>query len=153
VVYPQASAARSADGRRCKPEFRSCYDQAQQAGRARQGVYFQGGHFMTFNTDLNDLIAFAYGLHPKQIIDAPAWFATDLFDIEAKPDAEGRPSMKQMSVMAQKLLEDRFQLKFHHDKRELSVYVISVASGGPKMTRPLLHQLILRPFSSGPLGT
>jgi uncharacterized protein (TIGR03435 family) len=102
-----------------------------------QGKYFtfRAGHFITFNTDLNDLIAFAYGLHPKQIIDAPAWFGTDLFDIEAKPDAEGRPSTKQMSAMAQKLLEDRFQQKFHHEKRELPVYVISVASGGPKMTK------------------
>ena len=100
-----------------------------------KGFGFQAGHFITRNTDLNDLIAFAYGLHPKQIVDAPAWFGTDLFDIEAKPDAEGRPSMKQMSAMAQKLLEDRFQLKFHHDKRELAVYTISVASGGPKMTK------------------
>ena len=36
--------------------------------------------------------------------------------------------------MLQKLLADRFKLTFHHDKRELSVYVISVASGGQKMT-------------------
>ena len=100
-----------------------------------KGFGFRGGHFVTFNTNVNDLIAFAYGLHAKQIVDAPAWFGTDLFDIEAKPDAEGRPSLKQMASMTQKLLEDRFQLKFHHDKRELSVYVISVASGGPKMTK------------------
>jgi uncharacterized protein (TIGR03435 family) len=90
---------------------------------------------MTLNTDLNNLIAFAYGLHPKQIVDAPAWFGTDLFDIEAKPDREGRPSVKQERAMTQKLLEERFQLKFHRDKRELSVYLISVAGGGAKMTK------------------
>ena len=117
------------------PNFEVATIKPSKPGAQGKGFTFRGGQFMTFNTDLNDLIAFAYGLHPKQIIDAPAWFATDLFDIEAKPDAEGRPSMKLMSVMAQKLLEDRFQLKFHHDKRELSVYVISVASGGPKMTK------------------
>jgi uncharacterized protein (TIGR03435 family) len=96
---------------------------------------FRAGHFITVNTNMNDLIAYAYGLHAKQIVDGPAWFGTDLFDIEAKPDAEGRPSKKQMAAMMQKLLTDRFQLKFHHDKRELSVYVITVASGGPKMTK------------------
>ena len=117
------------------PSFEVATIKPSKPGAQGKGFTFRGGHFMTFNTDLNDLIAFAYGLHPKQIIDAPAWFATDLFDIEAKPDAEGRPSTKQMSAMAQKLLEERFQLKFHHDKRELSVYVISVASGGPKMTK------------------
>ncbi len=117
------------------PNFEVATIKPSKPGAQGKGFGFQAGHFMTRNTDLNDLIAFAYGRHPKQIVGAPDWFGTDLFDIEAKPDAEGRPSMKQMSEMAQKLLEDRFQLKFHHDKRELSVYVISVASGGPKMTK------------------
>jgi uncharacterized protein (TIGR03435 family) len=100
-----------------------------------KGFGFRAGHFVTRNTNLNDLIAFAYGLHAKQIVDAPAWFGADLYDIEAKPDAEGRPNQKQMQTMVQKLLADRFKLTFHHDKRELAVYVISVAGGGPKMTK------------------
>ena len=100
-----------------------------------KGFFFRAGHFMTSNTDLNDLIAFAYELHPRQIADAPAWFGTDLFDIEAKPDREGRPSVKQERAMTQKLLEERFQLKFHHDKQVLSVYIISVAGSGAKMTK------------------
>jgi len=96
---------------------------------------WRGGHLITTMTNLNDLIAFAYGLHAKQIVDAPAWFGTDLYDIEGKPDTEGLPSMKQLGMMVQELLADRFKLTFHHDKRELSVYVISLASGGPKMTK------------------
>jgi len=35
----------------------------------------------------------------------------------------------------QKLLADRFQLTFHHDKKELPVYAISVAKGGPKLAK------------------
>jgi uncharacterized protein (TIGR03435 family) len=100
-----------------------------------KGFGFQGDHFRTRNTNLNDLIAFAYGLHAKQIVDAPEWFGTDLYDIEAKPDVEGRPNQKQMQTMVQKLLVDRFKLTFHHDTRELSVYVIRVSSGGPKLTK------------------
>jgi uncharacterized protein (TIGR03435 family) len=100
-----------------------------------KGFGFRSGHFVTFNTNMNDLIAFAYGLHSKQIVDGPAWFGTDLYDIEGKPDAEGRPNLKQMGLMVQKLLADRFKLTFHHDQRELSVYVISLASGGPKMDK------------------
>jgi uncharacterized protein (TIGR03435 family) len=95
---------------------------------------FRGGHFMTINTNMNDLIARAYGLHAKQIIGGPDWFGTDLYDIEAEPDSEGIPNDKQIKIMLQKLLADRFKLTFHHDKRELTVYVIRVASGGPKMT-------------------
>ncbi len=34
--------------------------------------------------------------------------------------------------MLQKLLVERFKMTFHHDKRELSVYVLTVGKGGPK---------------------
>jgi uncharacterized protein (TIGR03435 family) len=40
-----------------------------------------------------------------------------------------------LQTMVQKLLAERFKLTFHHDKKELSVYVISVAGGGPKMAK------------------
>jgi uncharacterized protein (TIGR03435 family) len=118
-----------------KPGFEVATIKPSPPNRPGKNFGFRGGHFMSRNTNLNDLIAFAYGLHSKQIVDAPAWFGTDLYDIEGKPDVEGRPSPTQMQTMVQGLLTDRFQLKFHHDKRELSVYVISVASGGPKMTK------------------
>ena len=100
-----------------------------------KGFGFRGTHFLTFRTNLNDLIAFAYGIHSKQIIGAPDWFGTQLYDIDGVPDAPGRPNLKQMGIMVQKLLADRCQLKFHHETRELSVYAIVVAPGGPKLTK------------------
>jgi uncharacterized protein (TIGR03435 family) len=39
--------------------------------------------------------------------------------------------------MTQKLLADRFNLKFHYEQRELSVYALTVGKAGPKMTRSL----------------
>jgi uncharacterized protein (TIGR03435 family) len=117
------------------PGFEVATIKPSPPNRPGKGFGFRGGHFSTRNTNLNDLIGFAYGLHPKQIVDAPAWFGADLYDIEAKPDVEGRPNSKQTQAMLQKLLADRFQLKFHHDKRELSVYVISAGSGSPKITK------------------
>jgi uncharacterized protein (TIGR03435 family) len=104
------------------------------AGRPGKGFGFRGDRFTTYRTNLNDLIAFAYGLHSKQIVGAPDWFATELYDINGKPDAPGRPDLKQMGIMVQKLLAERCALKFHHETRELSVYAITVAGGGPKMT-------------------
>jgi len=104
-----------------------------QPGRQGKGFGFNGTHFRTFNTDVNDLIAVAYGLHAKQIIGAPDWLGTDLFDIDVVPDMPGRPSIKQMGLILQKLLADRFALTFHHEQRELSVYAIQVGAGGPRM--------------------
>jgi uncharacterized protein (TIGR03435 family) len=104
-------------------------------GRQGKGIGFRGRHFNTVNFNVNDLIAFAYGLHVKQIVGAPDWFGTELYDIDGVPDVEGQPSMKQMNLMVQKLLADRFKLVFHHDKRELAVYAITVGKGGPKMDK------------------
>jgi uncharacterized protein (TIGR03435 family) len=36
--------------------------------------------------------------------------------------------------MITKLLVERFSLKFHHDKRDLSAFVLTVAKTGPKLT-------------------
>lgn len=114
------------------PSFDVATVKPSTPGRPGKGFGYDGHHFRTFNTNMNDLIAFAYGMHAKQVVGAPDWFGSDLFDIEGVPDVEGRPNQKQMQSMVKKLLADRFKLKFHNDKRELSVYVISVASGGMK---------------------
>jgi uncharacterized protein (TIGR03435 family) len=103
-----------------------------------QGKFFTvtrgSNQVRTGNTTLNDLIVFAYGVHPKQLINAPDWADKDKFDILGKPDAEGVPNQAQLRTMMQKLLASRFQLTFHKDTRELSVYELVVAKGGPKLT-------------------
>jgi uncharacterized protein (TIGR03435 family) len=106
---------------------------------SRPGKLFtiRGRHIMTINTNLNDIITFAYGLHAKQIVGAPAWFSTDKFDIDGVPDVEGQPSSKQFKMLFQSVLTDRFKLTFHRDEKELSVYALTVAKGGPKMTETI----------------
>ena len=86
-------------------------------------------------TTVNDLIVFAYGVHARQISGAPAWVESDKFDITGKPEGEGRPNPNQFKTMLQKLLADRFQLAFHRDKKQLTVYALTVGKNGPKLTR------------------
>ena len=94
-----------------------------------------GRRLSTTNTTLNDLIAWGYVLHAKQIIGGPAWAATDKYDLQAQQDGQGLPSTQQWKGMVQKLLADRFKLAFHADKREIPVYVLTVAKTGPKLTK------------------
>lgn len=101
--------------------------------RPGKNIGFQGRHFIMRNFDVDDLLALAYGLHTKQIVGAPDWFNSELFDVDGIPDTPGVPSQAQQGIMMQKLLADRFALKFHHEQRELSVFAITVAKGGPKM--------------------
>ena len=130
IPEPPKPMAANAD-----PSFEVATIKPSQPGARGKGFGFRGTEFRTLNTNMNDLVAFAYGLHSKQIIGAPDWFGTDLFDIEGKPDVGGQPSLHQMEMMVQKLLPDRFALKFHHEQRELPVYIITAAQGAPKMTK------------------
>lgn len=84
---------------------------------------------------LRDLITIAYDMQDKQIVGGPDWMHTDKFDLDGKPDAPGVPSRTQIEGMLQKLLADRFELKYHKETREMQAYVLLVAKGGPKMTK------------------
>jgi uncharacterized protein (TIGR03435 family) len=96
--------------------------------------YSSGRNYTAENLSLSDLICITYGVQAKQIVGAPDWIDKDRYDIAAKIDPEGQPSHKQWSVIYQKLLEERFQLKFHRDKRELSSFVLTVGKDGPKLS-------------------
>ena len=91
----------------------------------------KGYEFLTLNTTLNDLITYAYGVHIRQLADGPAWMATEKFDLDGKAAGAAYPTDAQWKLMIQKLLQDRFALAYHRESRELSVYALSVAKGGP----------------------
>jgi len=50
------------------------------------------------------------------------------------PEEQGVPNAAQVKIMIRKLLADRFKLTFHHDKKELSAYLLTVAKDGQKLT-------------------
>jgi len=76
-----------------------------------------GRDVITINTTLNDLITESYGLHARQVIGGQDWMDTDKYDLTIEADVPGAPSYAQSKVMIQKLLADRFALKFHYEKR------------------------------------
>lgn len=118
-----------------KPEFEVATIKPSQPDQQGSGFRVRGREFSTVNTSLSSLLTFAYGLHPKQIVGAPAWVDSDKFDIAAHPDLPGRPDDKQWKSMLQQLLADRFELKFHHEQRELAVYALVVTEKGSKLTK------------------
>ena len=65
------------------------------------------------------------------------------YEIQAKIEDSRYAAMQKMSpaqqseqvdLMEQSLLADRFKLKVHFEKREMPVYALVVAKGGPKLT-------------------
>jgi len=100
-----------------------------------QIVTLRGTEVIATNATVHDLINLAYWLHPKQLTGGPAWTESDKFDMTGKPDAPGQPNVDQMKMMIQKLLADRFQLKFHYEKRDLSAYAVGISKTGAKIIK------------------
>jgi uncharacterized protein (TIGR03435 family) len=132
IPEPAANMAPDAD-----PAYEVVTIKPSDPTDGERGFQTRGRRVRAVNETMNDLISFSYGIHIRQIAGGPPWFASDRFFIEGVPDAAGQPNLKQFRSMMQKLLADRFNLKFHYEQRELSVYALTVGKAGPKMTRSL----------------
>jgi uncharacterized protein (TIGR03435 family) len=118
-----------------KPGFEVTTIKPAKPGSGHTITVNRSGIFNATSLSLSDLIKWAYDVHPRQITKGPAWIETEKFDITAKPDTPGIPNHEQVKAMMQKMLADRFQLAFHREKRDLPVYAIAIAKGGPKLTK------------------
>jgi uncharacterized protein (TIGR03435 family) len=130
TVIPVAPMAANAD-----PAFEVATIRPSRPENTRIGFHLDGHRIAIENQTVERLIVFAYAIHPKQIIDAPDWISTDKYDIDGVPDVEGQPNLHQYQAMVRKLLADRFQLKFHREKRDLPIFALIVSKGGPKLAR------------------
>jgi len=118
------------------PEFEAAtIKPVKEPNPGRMNDREEGRRFTTHYTSLRDLIQMAYSLDRQQVAGGPTWVANDEFDVDAVGDGIGKQDGNQMvwQEMLQKLLADRFQLTFHREQREMSVYSLTVAKGGPKL--------------------
>jgi len=80
--------------------------------------------------NLHRFIIRAYGITDGQLGGEPEWFKRYLYEIDAASD--GRTTTPEKMVMLRAALADRFQLKLRQEEREVPVYDLTVAPGGPK---------------------
>jgi bla regulator protein blaR1 len=93
------------------------------------------------------LVAFAYnvpfGFERIRVVGGPDWLGSDDYEILAKIEDSLYAAMQKMTpaqqreqvnLMEQSLLADRFKLKVHFETREMPVYALVIAKGGPKLT-------------------
>ncbi len=106
-----------------------------------------GGLFTARNMTLKLLIRQAYNVRDFQISGGPGWLDTERYDIVAKgdgpalsedemsklPEAQRNKLLEEFLMKLRTLLVDRFQLKVHRETKELPVYALIVARGGPKI--------------------
>jgi uncharacterized protein (TIGR03435 family) len=91
-----------------------------------------GQRYEATNCPIKLMIQVAFRVKAEQIAGGPGWLDTDRFDLEGK--AEKQSNGDELHVMLMNLLVDRLQLKFHHEKKEMAMYALTVDKSGPKLT-------------------
>ncbi|HEY1983966.1 MAG TPA: TIGR03435 family protein [Terracidiphilus sp.] len=87
---------------------------------------------------LQMLLRDAFRTEDDRIVGAPGWVKSTRYDVQAKVSVEDAPKLKDLKIdqrrsMLVPLLVDRFNLKYHHETRELPSYSLVIAKGGLKM--------------------
>jgi uncharacterized protein (TIGR03435 family) len=121
-----------------RPEFEVASLKASQSpGPAR--LTSNPGTWSCLNCRLFDLLGHAYKVFEYQIA-APEWTKSTTFDVVAKlpPGFKKAPwstpaDEDEFAVRMQSLLEGRFRMKVRRESREVPVYELVIARGGPKL--------------------
>jgi uncharacterized protein (TIGR03435 family) len=96
-----------------------------------------GGRFRADIATLDTLLSFAYGVRQDLIVGGPDWVRQDRFEISAK--ASNDAPAGQIKLMVRSLLEDRFRLVIHTERREMPVLALIRArlneTLGPNLVR------------------
>jgi uncharacterized protein (TIGR03435 family) len=105
-------------------------------------VNFPGDGISAENISLRLLVQYAFGyMDSTRFSQMPSWVDTERYDIEAKVDPSLRETLSKLSreerapirqQMIQALLMDRMKFAFHRETREIPMYSLTVAQGGPK---------------------
>jgi bla regulator protein blaR1 len=132
-----------ADGSAVQP-FEVASIKPSRPGDNMVRLFMSPGKFTTQSETIKEVIRFAYDIKSdNQLSGGPSWISSEKYDIEAKEEdsvAEKLEKLsfedqaKQIRLMVQSLLAERFKLKVSHQTRDLPVYALVVAKSGPKLT-------------------
>lgn len=116
-----------------KPEFEVASvrpSPTEPEGQVGVGLHIDGAQVRIGSFNLRDYIALAYRTKISQVF-GPDWIGSERFDIAAAIPAGGKQG--QIPEMLQALLADRFELKFHREKRDFPVYALVLGKGPLKL--------------------
>jgi uncharacterized protein (TIGR03435 family) len=96
-------------------------------------IKFSKGSLMIENVSLKRCIGMAYGIEDGRnyLLSGPEWIDSERFDILAKFPPE--TPEREVPLMLQSLLAERFNLAVHRETRQFSAYALVIAKGGAKL--------------------
>jgi uncharacterized protein (TIGR03435 family) len=97
------------------------------------------------NVSLRSCIQWAYSVKDYQV-SGPDWIAEERYDIAAKTDSPVPDA--QMRLMLQALLVNRFELRLHHETKDLPLFDLVVGRSAPnprKAASEGASEIVVRP--------
>jgi uncharacterized protein (TIGR03435 family) len=108
---------------------------ANKSGAAASETDTTPGRLNLINVTPLSLLLRAFGVMSFQIIGAPAWLLTERYDVVATvPDGAMLTDQTRQSSL-QKMLADRWRLRFHQETRTVPVYSLVASDDGSKLIR------------------
>ena len=89
------------------------------------------GRYSATNVPAGVLLRAAHRVQPTQIVGLPEWATLDRWDVVATIPEGPATGDRQMALL-RNMLKDRFNLAFHVETREIPVYALVTATGGPR---------------------
>ncbi len=131
------------------PSFEVATVKPNHTGDGSTSVWRRDGRYRVENLTLKQIIKIAYELQSDaQMSGGPDALLSQHFDINAKVEDQQAVAIRkmspeeqrrQMALMLQSLLAERFMLKARWEKKELPVYVLVIVKDGPKF-KPYVPQ-------------
>ncbi|PYT85825.1 MAG: hypothetical protein DMG36_27155, partial [Acidobacteria bacterium] len=145
---PQSRAALRASNAPITPAFEVASVQPSRPGDGNTSVRTAPGRITLANWTVKGLLLYAYNLEP---VGGPGWVDSKTYDIDLRvndalayksgrlieTNVAGRfpPGLRhdQLMLMFQSLLADEFKLRLSRETRQVPVYALVIAKGGPKL--------------------
>jgi uncharacterized protein (TIGR03435 family) len=134
VLLSASSAALIGQQPAPQPNFDVVSIKPSQPGAPNRLPRVSPGRVEIYNATLKGLIRTAYSrfaFDTREIVGGPSWIDTDRFDLIAtmnlppQVDSSGLPTG--LIAMLRTLIEDRFALRTHNERREGDVYILTFA--------------------------
>jgi uncharacterized protein (TIGR03435 family) len=112
-----------------------------------------GGRVLAGNVVIQQVILVAYGLEDVQLVNAPAWTASERFAIEARTsDAASTDTIR---LMLRTMLAERLGFVAHTERRDLPMFALTMARPdkrlGPKLRPSGPDCALIRPPEGVPM--
>lgn len=135
---PASTAPAQKDAATAMPSFEVVSIKPNKSGSMMMRIMFTPDGISASGIPAHMLLREAFNISDNQLIGEPGWMNSDRFDIEAKVAAEDVAKLKDLKpnerwAMLLPVFEDRFALKYHHETKDLTQYVLVIAKGGLKM--------------------